>query len=159
MDAVVSSLENVVSLQGGTLVLTQLQGIDGRVYGTAQGKIQIELPPEEKRAPHIHPSATVGSVQGGVSLERELPFHVLEGDKSVLIQLSQPDYVTAQRVCDVVKKTFENACRAEDPVRIKVEVPPDFKDDPVGFIARLEILTVESPMSRPRSSSMKIREP
>jgi hypothetical protein len=41
LDALVSSIGDAKSLQGGTLLLTQLQGVDGEVYALAQGPVSI----------------------------------------------------------------------------------------------------------------------
>src|SRR5262249_1186547 len=41
IDVTVSSIGDARSLQGGTLILTQLKGIDGQTYAVAQGSVSI----------------------------------------------------------------------------------------------------------------------
>jgi flagellar P-ring protein precursor FlgI len=41
IDVGISSLGNARSLQGGTLVMTPLQGPDGKTYAVAQGNVQV----------------------------------------------------------------------------------------------------------------------
>src|SRR5260221_11963981 len=41
IDVTVSSIGDARSLQGGTLILTELRGIDGQTYAVAQGSISI----------------------------------------------------------------------------------------------------------------------
>ncbi|RLB84314.1 MAG: flagellar biosynthesis protein FlgA, partial [Deltaproteobacteria bacterium] len=44
MDVTVSSMGDAKSLKGGTLLMTPLKGVDGRVYGLAQGSLSLAIP-------------------------------------------------------------------------------------------------------------------
>jgi len=51
IDVEVSSIGDAKSLQGGTLILTQLRGTDGEVYAVAQGPLALAVfPPAGRRA-------------------------------------------------------------------------------------------------------------
>ncbi|MFN0118759.1 MAG: flagellar basal body P-ring protein FlgI [Elusimicrobiota bacterium] len=141
VDGSVSSLGNATSLEGGTLLVTPLMGVDGNIYGSAQGKIQVENGESKKRT--IKSVATSGSVLGGVILERDVSSQVVQNENEILIRLNQPDFVTAERIMDVVKSAFSSPCLAKDPARIHVTIPEDFRNDPIGFSARLESLTLD----------------
>ncbi len=41
IDVTVSSMGNAASLRGGTLLMTPLRGVDGEVYGMAQGNMTV----------------------------------------------------------------------------------------------------------------------
>src|SRR6201999_3308749 len=41
LDVTVSSLGDAPSLMGGTLLMTQLTGVDGQTYATAQGAVSV----------------------------------------------------------------------------------------------------------------------
>lgn len=41
IDVVISSIGDAKSLQGGTLLMTPLKGVDGDIYALAQGSLSI----------------------------------------------------------------------------------------------------------------------
>ena len=66
VDVLVSSIGDAKSLQGGTLLLTPLQGVDGNMYALAQGPISIggfAATTGGESAQKNHP--TVGTVPSG----------------------------------------------------------------------------------------------
>jgi flagellar basal body P-ring protein FlgI len=68
----------------------------------------------------------------------------------LIINLNTPDYVTAERAAQALRTAFKSKCRAVDAALIEVEIPSeDFKDDPVGFAARVEMVRVGAD-ERPR---------
>jgi len=44
IDVVVSSMGDAKSIEGGTLLMTPLKGVDGRIYALAQGSVTIGVP-------------------------------------------------------------------------------------------------------------------
>ncbi len=141
VDATVSSIGNATSLEGGTLLLSPLMSNDGSVVASAQGQIQTEreFGKREKRKAVL----TVGNIPDGVSLEQGFSAQVVFEDNSILVRLHQPDFVTAERAMEAIKSAFNTVCSAVDPVSIRVQVPEEFKSDPVGFIARIESLSID----------------
>jgi len=67
VDVTVSSLGDARSLAGGTLLLTELAGADGRIYAVAQGPVQSGADAR----------ATVGRVPAGATVERHVPWTCL----------------------------------------------------------------------------------
>lgn len=143
LDAMVSSLGDATSLQGGTLLLTPLQAADGRVYAVAQGPLSIggfnlEASGTGEKLQKNHP--TVGRIPNGATIEREVPTTVVQ-DQSLAVVLQQPDFTTAARLAEAVNRALgAGRARAEDAASVRVAVRPD--QDLVGLIGTLENLRV-----------------
>lgn len=149
-DARVSSLGNASRLEGGTLLLTALLGVDGKAYATAQGRLAEE--PEagdDRRGAGSAGGATTAFLPSGVLLEKPLTGPAAETDGRLAVTLDRPDAVTAERIAQAVQETLKTPSRATDPGRVEVEIPEDFREDPVGFAARVERVTV-TPDDAPR---------
>lgn len=67
INAVVSSIGDAKSLEGGVLIQTPLQGGDGVIYGVAQGPVTSSGRASRDRG------RTVGSVVSGATIEKDLP--------------------------------------------------------------------------------------
>ena len=143
VDVTVSSLGDALTLQGGTLLLTPLQGPDGRVYAVAQGALSVGGASASGASGDTvqknHP--TVGRVPNGALVEREVP-NVLD-PTSVTLMLQRPDATTAARLAAVVNETGEGTiARAVDPSTVTVAVPAPHQPRLIEFIARIEGLTL-----------------
>lgn len=142
IDVVVSSIGDARSLQGGTLLQTPLRGADGQVYAVAQGPISIggfNFGSGGNRVQRNH--VTVGRIPNGALIEREVPSQFLTGDKTVTIQLHQPDFTTVARVVNSIRSAFPNLrVRAVDPATVQIGLEDAL--DPVMLIAQLETLPV-----------------
>jgi flagellar P-ring protein precursor FlgI len=149
LDARVSSIGNAVSLENGTLLLTPLRGADGQIYGTAQGALASDPESGGKKNNNNASRATTVIVPGGVLLEKTLPAPPAGVEGRLVINLNTPDYVTAERAAQALREAFKTQCRAVDAASIEVEIPSEFKDDPVGFAARAEMVRVGAD-ERPR---------
>ncbi|MBW3539803.1 MAG: flagellar basal body P-ring protein FlgI [Planctomycetes bacterium] len=108
IDVVVSVIDTARSLEGGTLLLTPLQGADGEVYGVAQGPVSVggfdlSLLPQIGGLRN-HP--TVGRIARGAIVEREA-LGELQHDGHVRFLLHQPDYATAKLVADAINTRFD----------------------------------------------------
>lgn len=108
-DITVSSLGDATSLEGGTLVLTPLQGPDGVVYGSAQGPLAtggydvrtVGLSQIKKN--HV----LVGRIPDGAIVQREYHFNVLD-DRDLSLSLSVPDFTSALSMAAAINKEFGN---------------------------------------------------
>jgi len=145
VDVTVSSLGDAKSLQGGTLLLTPLRAPNGDVYAVSQGAVVLGGFGAEASGGGVqknHP--TVGRIPGGALLERDAPLPVLaEGHVDLL--LDRPDFTTAARLARAVEEAFgQGQGRALDAARVRVNVPEARTGDPVGFLADLERLTLET---------------
>jgi flagellar P-ring protein precursor FlgI len=115
VDVTVSSLGDSTTLQGGTLLLTPLQGPDGRVYAVAQGALSVGGAAASGSSGDTvqknHP--TVGRIPSGALVEREVP-NALD-PTSVTLMLQRPDATTAVRLAEAVNAAAGTVARAVDP--------------------------------------------
>ena len=145
LDAVVSSLGDATSLEGGTLVMTPLYGSDGAVYAMAQGPISVggfaEHGAGGSSVVKNHP--TVGRLASGATVEREVPFS-LQGDKEFTLALNQPDFTTAQRAAVAINQAIGAAvARPGDSGTLRVTLPEGWQSGVVAFLARVEAVELE----------------
>ncbi len=145
-DVTVSSLGDSKSLQGGTLLLTPLSGINGKVYGTAQGPVSVGgydfTTPTGNRIARNHTSA--GRVPRGGLLKYEMEAEgISENNLSVLLR--EPDLTTSSNVANAINTAFgEETAKAVDASEIKITVPENRAENLVGFLAELESILVET---------------
>jgi len=133
IDVAVSSVGDARSLAGGTLLLTELAGADGRVYTVAQGPVVTGS--EAK--------ATVGRVPAGATVERHVPMEMLTPDGHLVLSLLNPDYTTAARIARAVCDRFgQGAAVAVDGGTVRVSVPEWLQETPTPFIAEVGELEV-----------------
>src|SRR5213593_4720512 len=141
IDAVVSSLGDAKSLQGGTLVMTPLFAPDGQVYAVAQGPVSLgggfSARAIGATAQKSHP--TTALLSAGVLVEREVP--VALGAGGVLtVALRQPDFTTAGRVAAAVNTTLGgDAARPLDAGTVAVTLDGR---DPVATATSIEQVDV-----------------
>jgi flagellar P-ring protein precursor FlgI len=69
-DVTVSSIGDAKSLEGGTLLMTPLKGVDGKIYALAQGPLSIGGLNQRGAGTESHPTA--GIVYNGGLIEREI---------------------------------------------------------------------------------------
>jgi len=140
IDITISSIGDATSLQGGTLLLTPLQAMDGEVYVLAQGPISIggfNITGGGGSVQKNHP--TVGRIPGGGIVKKETPLTLLNQGNLSLI-LSYPDFTTAERVAEEINKTFSSSfAKAQDAGTVKVEIPEEYKKEGalVNFISQI----------------------
>lgn len=143
-DVAVSSMGDATSLQGGTLLMTPLSGLDGKVYGFAQGAISIggfdinTLSGSRIMKNH----AAAGRIPGGGILEEPLKSSA-QNNNEISIVLKEPDYVTSNNIATTINNRFADAAKALDASEIVVKVPDDRKDNIVAFISELESMTIQ----------------
>jgi flagellar P-ring protein precursor FlgI len=144
IDVTISSIGDAKSLQGGTLLLTPLKGVDGKVYALAQGPIIVGGYESGGDAgggvTKNHP--TVGRISNGASVEKEVLLS-LEDKKELILMLENPDFVTATRISEAIKAHFgEDIAKPVDSGTLKIKVPGAFQNDVVRLLAELGNLDV-----------------
>src|SRR5690606_42117751 len=97
IDVTVSSSANAASLRGGTLLMTPLRGVDGEVYGIAQGSLVVsgfgaQGSDGTKLSVNV-PSS--GRVPNGATVEREVP-NGFTAPPFVVLNLHPPAFPTAE---------------------------------------------------------------
>jgi len=136
IDAVVSSIGDAESLEGGTLLMTPLVGVDGEIYAIAQGTLSIggfSVQGGGSSVSQNHP--TVASLVGGAIIEREVGYSLV-GKREFEIALHEPDFTTAQRTARRINEVFAaNVARARDSGTLDLSVPESLAEDLVGFMA------------------------
>jgi flagellar P-ring protein precursor FlgI len=145
IDVTVSSIGDARSLQGGTLVMTSLKGIDGKIYALAQGSVSIGGIAAGDQGNSVdvnHP--TVGRVPNGAIVERTVETELAADNKMTLV-LRQDDFTTASRLSKVINQNFgQGIARSLDGRNIEIRIPEKYADDRVSFIAEIESLKVQT---------------
>jgi flagellar P-ring protein FlgI len=142
LDITVSSMGNAKSLRGGTLLMTPLKGVDGQIYGMAQGNVLVggvgaASAGSKAQVNHL----SVGRISAGATVERAVPTVLGQGNV-VFLELNDSDFSTASRVVDAVNKRFgADTAAAQDGRVIRVRAPL-ISDERVAFLGALESLSV-----------------
>jgi flagellar P-ring protein FlgI len=139
IDVTLSSIGDAKSLQGGTLLLTPLKGVDGKIYALAQGPVVIGGYSAGGDAgggvTKNHP--TVGRISGGATIEREIPLTIMN-KKELTIILNNPDFNTAARAAQAINSRIgESIARPIDPGTLSLGIPDKFQDKVVKLIAQI----------------------
>lgn len=104
IDVTVSSLGDATSLAGGQLVMTPLSGPDATIYAVAQGPVSIGGFLAEGDAESVQQGTpTTGRIINGAIVEQEIPSS-LAHDKSLVLQLRNPDFTTAIGITDAINR-------------------------------------------------------
>ncbi len=134
VDALISSIGDAKSLEGGTLILTPLSGVDGRIYATTQGAISIGGK-NERGGGINHPLAA--TIYGGAIIEREVNFDIYSKREATL-SLKTSNFQNALRAQQSINAAFNDApiATAIDPRTIKLARPETM--GMVEFLAKVE---------------------
>ncbi|MCX5750688.1 MAG: flagellar basal body P-ring protein FlgI [Candidatus Saganbacteria bacterium] len=139
LDVVVSAVGDANSLMGGTLLVTTLQGVDDQVYAVAQGPVSVaSLGDKPEITPYKKRQMNTGKIPGGALVEKEVPVS-LGGQGQLTIVLDQPDFTTANRMAESIRKINIEAV-AKDPA--SVVIPFYEGENAVELVAKVENLQV-----------------
>ncbi len=146
LDAVVSSMANAKSLQGGTLLLTPLKAANQQVYAVAQGPVSIGGflggTGGAGGATVVKNHQVTGIVPGGAIIEKEVLVDI-DSWETVSVLLRQPDFTTATRVADAIGGAFgKGSAVAVNAGQVKAAIPTEFHGRVVEYIASIEGLDV-----------------
>lgn len=144
LDVQVSSIGDAKSLEGGTLLMTTLQGPDGQVYAVAQGPVSTggfsASGASGSSVQKNHP--TVGFISQGAVVEQEFPVRIDDLNRLDLV-LNSPDFTTADQAARKINLALGGQyARAVDGSTIHVDVPPSYRSDIVGLISQVEALDI-----------------
>jgi len=144
IDAVVSTI-GAESLRGGTLLLTPLQGADGRVYALAQGAVSIGGFETRARQGGQEKHLTTGLVPSGAVVEKEVPSTIISDGVYLTLSLKRADFTTAANLADAINLHFHQICaEAVDGGTVRVEIPAKHRKEIVAFISEMESIPVET---------------
>ena len=143
LDVTVSSLGDATSLLGGVLLQTPLTGVDGKIYGLAQGSMTLGgFSVEGEAATATKNVTTVGMIPGGALVERSVPFEFNDQDKLTL-HLRQPDFSTSMQMAERLNAAMGGQfASAIDGASVDVNIPPEYRGNLVPLMASLENIEI-----------------
>lgn len=140
-DVTVSAIGDATSLQGGTLVMTELRAANNLVYATAQGPLSVGgflattngfAGPNSITQNHV----TAGRVPQGAVIARDMITNIQHDAAGFSYVLTSPDYRTAARLASALNGRFGGGtARAIDAETVRVNLPAKYVGDPVDFLA------------------------
>lgn len=143
IDVTVSAMGDAKTLQGGTLLMTPMKGVDGKVYAIAQGPVSVGGfvgGGGGSKVVKNHP--TVGNVPGGAIVEKDLPFTLGKGDHLRLF-LHRQDFTNASRIAARINEEFEGGpAAAVDSATVRIAVPDAYRVRLPELITVVEALQV-----------------
>ncbi len=134
IDITVSSMGDAKSLQGGTLLLTPLRGIDGEIYAIAQGVITVGgITGGASGRGGNH--STSSSIIGGANVEREIPHNFAQA-QNLSLSLKTASFKTASDIQNAINTAFDgDVAEAINSRTIRLNKPDDM--GAVEFMARV----------------------
>jgi flagellar P-ring protein FlgI len=141
----VSSIGDAKSLEGGTLLMTPLKGVDGKIYALAQGSISIGGKNERGAGSESHP--TSGLVYDGGLVEREINIDLYNQEFTTL-SLKESNFQNAVAVQNAVN-TFYNTqvAVALDSRTIRLKRPQN--RSMIEFLAEVQHVDIDyNPISK-----------
>lgn len=150
VDVKVSAVGEAKSLMGGRLVTTPLQGpgLDA-IFAFASGAVRVT---DAKAAP------TTGTIINGAVMEEDIVHNYINelGQFTLVIE----DVHASHALAAVIEQTINEdvseigqsrrIALAQGPKNVIVQIPPEYLNDPVSFIGRIENLEMLMPRSESR---------
>ena len=119
-DVTVSSIGDAKSLEGGTLLMTPLKGVDGKIYALGQGAVSIGGR-NSRGGAVTHPTA--GIVFNGGFIEREININLFNQEYATL-SLKEADFKNAVSVQKAINSFYNTQVAvAMDSRSIKLKCP------------------------------------
>ncbi|MGM8227546.1 flagellar basal body P-ring protein FlgI [Cellvibrio sp. ARAG 10.3] len=144
LDVTVSSISNAKSLRGGSLLMSSLKGLDGKVYAVAQGNLVVGgfgATGNDGSNIKVNIQST-GRIPSGAIVERMVDTNFAAG-QPIIFNLHRADFTTATRVAKSINDLLgPDTARPLDAVSIMVDAPVN-PAHRVDFLAMLENLDVK----------------
>jgi flagellar P-ring protein precursor FlgI len=142
IDINVSAIGKATNLRGGSLLLTSLRGVDGEVYGLAQGALTATGIDASAAGSKVSIGVpTSARIPNGATVERmvETPFDRAD---HVVMNVRESDFTTTTAIVNAVNKSFgEGTARAIDGMSLAIRAPADMSQR-VAFMSLVENLDV-----------------
>jgi flagellar P-ring protein precursor FlgI len=86
---------------------------------------------------------TAGKISSGALIEKEVPL-IFAGKDDVTLMLKSPDFTTAERMATAINDGLgrKDLAVAIDAGKLVIKIPGEYRDDLIGFIARLESMDI-----------------
>jgi len=146
-DVLVSALGDSTTLQGGTLMLTELRGPNNLVYATAQGPISVGgFSADTGTGNSISKNfVTAGRIPEGAVIARDMITNLQQDPQGFSYVLSTPDYKTAAHTVAALNHRFGGGtAHALDAATVRVQLPAHYLNDPVSFLADAGDLKIDA---------------
>lgn len=144
IDVQISALGDADNLQGGTLLVTPLVGLDGEVYAVAQGPVAVSGFEAKGAASSVSRGVTTAArISSGAIVEREIDFQMAQM-KDAKLALRNPDFTTARRIASAINEAAggANIASATDPSTVRLLLPDGFPGTMVDLMTAVEQLPV-----------------
>ncbi|MCQ2756895.1 flagellar basal body P-ring protein FlgI [Helicobacter pylori] len=142
IDIHISSIGDAKSIQGGTLVMTPLNAVDGNIYALAQGAI----------VSGNSSNLLSANIINGATIEREVSYDLFHKN-AMTLSLKNPNFKNAIQVQNTLNKVFGNKVAiALDPKTIQITRPERFsmveflalvQEIPINYSAKNRIIVDE----------------
>jgi flagellar P-ring protein precursor FlgI len=145
IDITVSSIGNSKSLRGGSLLMTPMKAVDGKVYAIAQGSLVVSgFGVEGRDGSKVTVNIkSVGTIPNGAIVERAVA-NSFDQSADLIFNLNRPDFTTARRVAENINELLgPGIARAMDAASIRVTAPRDVNQK-VAYMSLLEDVEVVS---------------
>ncbi len=140
IDVTISALGDAENLQGGTLLVTPLIGLDGAVYAVAQGNVAVSGFNVRGQAESVSRGVTTsGRIGSGAIVEREINFD-LASQGTLNLALKNPDFTTASRIALAINQAKgRDTAKVLDPSTVQLA---SRDNNIVGLLTEIEQLSV-----------------
>ncbi|WQR89350.1 flagellar basal body P-ring protein FlgI [Helicobacter pylori] len=142
IDIHISSIGDAKSIQGGTLVMTPLNAVDGNIYALAQGAI----------ISGNSSNLLSANIINGATIEREVSYDLFHKN-AMTLSLKSPNFKNAIQVQNTLNKVFGNKVAiALDPKTIQITRPERLsmveflalvQEIPINYSAKNKIIVDE----------------
>ncbi|GAA7444589.1 flagellar basal body P-ring protein FlgI [Helicobacter pylori] len=142
IDIHISSIGDAKSIQGGTLVMTPLNAVDGNIYALAQGAI----------ISGNSNNLLSATIINGATIEREVSYDLFHKN-AMTLSLKNPNFKNAIQVQNTLNKVFGNKVAiALDPKTIQITRPERLsmveflalvQEIPINYSAKNKIIVDE----------------
>jgi flagellar P-ring protein FlgI len=138
-DILVSSIGDAQSLEGGTLLMTPLKGVDGKIYALAQGSVSIGGMNTRGSGAATHP--TTGVVYSGANIEREINIDLYNQEYATL-SLKEADFKNAVEVQKSINARYNTQLAvAMDSRSVKLKCPQN--KSMIEFLAEVQDIDMD----------------
>ncbi|HEY4544802.1 MAG TPA: flagellar basal body P-ring protein FlgI [Pedomonas sp.] len=143
IDVQISAMGDASSLQGGTLLITPLMGMDGEVYAVAQGSVAVSGFEAKGAAQSISRGVTTSArITNGGIVEQEVQFALAQMN-TMRLALKNPDFTTAERIASTINSAQGTpVARMLDPTTVQLDLPSGYRYGMAHFISEIERLPV-----------------
>jgi len=133
-DITVSSIGDAKSLEGGTLLMTPLKGVDGKIYALAQGSVSIGGRNSRGAGSESHP--TTGLIYEGGLVEREIHIDLYHQEYATL-SLKEANFKNSVSIQQSINNIYNTQIAvAMDPKTIKLKKPDN--KSMIEFLAEVQ---------------------